>query len=102
MGYVFQDRFFGQVLWGTFFEIAFGDKIHWVHFGEVSFGLMVRRGRFWGIISQIHFPVAQIALNIKRDETPPRRYSDRPFSRKTDSRPTSDCASRPFFRAIPV
>ena len=59
---------------GTFFRIAFGDKIHWVHFEEVRFGFKVRWGRFSGIISQIHFPVAQIALNIKRDETPPRRY----------------------------
>ena len=59
-------------------------------------------GTFVEIISQIHFPVAQIALNIKRGETPPRRYSDRPFSRKTDSGPTSDRASHPFFRAIPV
>ena len=94
--------FWNKVLVGTFLGIAFGDKIHWVHFGEVRFGVRVRRVRFWGIISQIHFPVAQIALNIKRDETSPRRYSDRPFSRKTDSRPTSDRASHPFFRAIPV
>ena len=59
-------------------------------------------GTFFGIISQIHFPVALIALNIERDETPPRRYSDCPFSRKMDSRSTSDRASHPFFRAIPV
>ena len=58
----------------------FGAKIRGVCFGEVRFGVRVRWVRFWGIISQIHFPVALIALNIKRDETPPRRYSDRPFS----------------------
>ena len=33
---------------GTFFGIAFGDKIHWVHFGEVHFGLKVRWVRFSG------------------------------------------------------
>ena len=82
--------------------MCLGAKIREVRFGEMRFGLRFERVRFWGIISQILFPVAQIALNIKRDETPPRRYSDRPFSRKADSRPTSDCTSRPFFRAIPV
>ena len=70
--------------------------------GRVCFGIRFWWERFWGIISQIHFLVAQIALNIKRDETPLRRYSDRPFSQKADSRPTPDRASRPFFRAIPV
>ena len=87
---------------GTFFRIAFLVRFCGVRFERVCFGIRFWWVRFWGIISQIHFPVAQIALNIKRDETPPRRYSDRPFSRKTDSRPTSDRASHPFFRAIPV
>ena len=27
MGYVFQDRFFGQVLWGTFCEGVFWNKV---------------------------------------------------------------------------
>ena len=48
MGYVFQDRFFGQVLWGTFFGIAFLVRFCEVRFSGLLLGAKIRGVCFSG------------------------------------------------------